>query len=221
MDGARLLHRDDPEPRAGRLRLRPARGLLLHRRILRRLAGDLPAPRPVGAAAGSFHRRRPAGARDEAHRHRHHPRHLRLSAVPAGPPDREPRPGLLGPHRMECGHGLLGLRGAQLRHGRHAAARHALRHRRRVHGGGAQALGIMGARRHRRGSRERHPGGPHQGPRDRACRHLLQGPRAAQFRTLRAGPAGHRPGRGLPARARIRLPPRRHHRRHGQGHGGG
>jgi alkanesulfonate monooxygenase SsuD/methylene tetrahydromethanopterin reductase-like flavin-dependent oxidoreductase (luciferase family) len=60
---------------------------------------------------------------------------------------------------------------------------------------------------------------PDQGPSRRFRREMvLQNARPAQFRPGAAGPAGHRAGRRLAARPRIRRPPRRHDRRPPQGH---
>ena len=93
------------------------------------------------AAAGPVGGRRADDRGDLAHRHRPDLRHLRLSALSAGPPHGDARPGVGRPRRLEHRHRQLRLRGDEFRPARHARARPALRHGRRVHGGRAQACG--------------------------------------------------------------------------------
>ena len=150
LDDARPVRRHGPQPGARLLRLPPAGGFLLCRRELRRLHRDLPSAGHRRAAPGPLGGGGADGAGDVADRHRSDLRHLRLSPLPAGPPDGDARPGLGGPHRLERGHRQLRLRGDEFRPGRHARARPALRHGGRIHGGRQQAVGIVGARRHHR-----------------------------------------------------------------------
>ncbi|CAA9266209.1 MAG: hypothetical protein AVDCRST_MAG04-2854, partial [uncultured Acetobacteraceae bacterium] len=140
--GAVLRHR----PRAGArlLRLRADRRQQLRGRELRRLARAVPAPRPVGAAAGPQRDRHPDGSGDAADRSGADALDLRLPALPAGEAGRHARPSLGRPDRLEHGHRLQRLRGDELRHAGDAGARPPLRHGRRVHGSGERALGQLG-----------------------------------------------------------------------------
>ncbi len=217
LDGARAVRRHGAVPGTRLLRLRAAGGLILCRRELGRFDRALPEARHCRAAAGPVGGGLDHDAGDVAHRHRADLRHLRLSALSAGAADRDPGPGVVGPHRLERGHRQFGLRGDELRLAGHAGARPALRHGRRVHGGLPAALGVVGAGRDRRRPAQRIPGRSHQGPCGELRRPVLQDARAAELGSVSAGPAGDRTGRRFAARAAVRLAIRRHDRRAHQG----
>ena len=124
---------------------------------------DLPELRHRRAAAGSVGGRLADDRRDLAYRHRPDLRHLCLPALSAGAADGHAGPGVVRADRLERGHRQLRFRGDEFRPARHAGARPALRHGRRVHAGGEGAVVVLGTRRHHRRSARRHPGRPHQG----------------------------------------------------------
>ena len=204
LDAAGHPHRAGEGGGARLLRLPAARGFAVRSRQLRQLDGLLSGARAAGAEERPAAADPADGAGDEPARPRADDLDQLLSALSARPADRHARPDVEGQGGLQLRDidGRAG--GAEFRPRRASRARPALRDGRRVRRGRHQALGVVGRRCDRDGSRARHVRRSRQGPRDQLQGPLLLLARAAQHRPPAAGPPRADPGRHLAAGPDLR-----------------
>ena len=208
-------------PRAGGRQVPP--------RLLRRPPGDAgplrQRPSPHGRARhtlredGPDHRAHRDGHGDRASRPRRHLLHHLFRTVPCRARVRHARPDDGRPRRLERRHVDERRRSAEHGLRRAPGARHALRSRRRVHGGGARPLELLGRRRDRHRQADRPVRASRQGAAAGPSGHMVPLARPVHRAAFAAGSSGGDPGRaerprqavlGALGRAGLRLHAHQH-----------